>query len=165
MSDAREYFIKKRGFYYRPNNCGYTDRPILAGLYTLRDAIATTHPNGEDGPRDGMTYLHESQCGDDDYVQFKALKNRADIAEARTAELEARPVKVKPLEWRDSYGVLRADTEFGSYLISASGKILTLGVAPMSPQMVCANLDDAKAAAQADYERRIKDALETPDDQ
>jgi zona occludens toxin (predicted ATPase) len=91
--------------------------------------------------------------------------NETFMLKARIAELEARPVRVKPLEWRDSYSVLRADTEFGSYMTSASGKILTLGVAPMSPQMVCANLDDAQAAAQADYERRIKDALETPDDQ
>lgn len=72
---------------------------------------------------------------------------------------------VKPLEWRDSYSVVRADTEFGSYMTSASGKILTVGVAPMSPQIVCANLDDAKATAQADYTRRIlstldRDALE-----
>lgn len=69
-------------------------------------------------------------------------------------------VRVKPLVWRDSYSVIRADTEFGNYQTSASGKILTLGVAPMSPQTVCANLDDAKAAAQADYERRILSALE-----
>ena len=68
---------------------------------------------------------------------------------------------VKPLEWLDSYGVIRADTEFGSYQISANGKVLTLGVAPLSPQKVCANLDDAKAAAEADHERRVLSRLTT----
>lgn len=73
---AKEYFIKKRGLYYRPDSCGYTDRPILAGLYTLADAISASHPNGFDGPRDGISYLHESECGDTDYVIFKAQRAR-----------------------------------------------------------------------------------------
>jgi hypothetical protein len=73
--------------------------------------------------------------------------------------LRAAGLAVRPLKWRDSYSVIRADTKFGSYLTSASGKILTINVAPGSPQMMCANLADAKAAAQADYEARILAAL------
>ena len=89
MSEApekREYFIKKRGYYYRPDNCGYTDRPILAGLYTEAEAKNTTHPNGSDGPRDGMWYFHESECGDADYIAFKALSARAATLEAKMAK-------------------------------------------------------------------------------
>lgn len=92
MSGIREYFIKKRGLYYMPNSRGYTDRPILAGLYTLEEARDITHPNGEHGPRDGMAYFHERDCGDDDYVQFKALKAKLDAA------VEA--LKVTAAAWR-----------------------------------------------------------------
>lgn len=93
-------------------------------------------------------------------IALTPLEHRAN-EEARHGNREAleRGVVVKPLEWRGSYSVIRADTEFGSYQTSASGKILTLGIAPMSPQMVCANLADAKAKAQADYERRILSAI------
>jgi hypothetical protein len=86
--EAAEYFIQKRGYYYRPDDCGYTDRPILAGLYTEAEAKATTHPNGEDGPRDGMRYFHESECKDGDYVMFKALSARLAEVEAERERLE-----------------------------------------------------------------------------
>jgi len=79
---SKEYFIRKKGLYYGPDNRGYTDRPILAGLFTLEDAISASHPNGPDGPRDGIRYFHESECRDADYVAHKALK-------ARVLELEA----------------------------------------------------------------------------
>ena len=94
MSEAKEYFIIKRGYYYRPDNCGYTDRPILAGLYTKTEAIQTTHPNGHDGPRDGMFYKHESKCGDADYLAFKAQADRIE-------ELEAKLVRCG--RYRDAY--------------------------------------------------------------
>lgn len=32
-------YIKKRGTYYRPNNCGYTDIISEAGVYTTREAV------------------------------------------------------------------------------------------------------------------------------
>ena len=63
-------------------------------------------------------------------------------------------LRVKPLEWRDSYGVLRAETPFGDYIVT--GKILRVGVVYMEFEQVC---DDPKAAAQADYESRILSAL------
>lgn len=34
-------YIKKRGVYYGPNNCGYTDSKQKAGVYTLKDAVST----------------------------------------------------------------------------------------------------------------------------
>lgn len=56
-----EYLIRKAGYYYRPNGQGYTASPLEAGRYTLAQAQRVTHPNGPDGPRDGMDYLHESE--------------------------------------------------------------------------------------------------------
>lgn len=50
------YLIRKGGAYYRPNAQGYTRNRIEAGRYTLEDAISYSHPNGPDGPRDGITY-------------------------------------------------------------------------------------------------------------
>lgn len=69
------------------------------------------------------------------------------------ADLTRQAPKVKALEWRNSYGVLRAETAFGDYIVT--GNILRIG--PMSCEMVS---EDPKAAAQADYERRILSALE-----
>ncbi len=65
MSDL-VYLIRKQGAWYRPNSAGYTGSAIQAGRYTREDAIDITHPNGPDGPRDGMSYIHEDDviCGD-----------------------------------------------------------------------------------------------------
>ena len=48
--------------YYRPDAAGYTFSAAEAGRYTWDDAWAHSHPNGEHGPRDGMTIHHESDC-------------------------------------------------------------------------------------------------------
>lgn len=50
------YLICKGGAYYRPNAQGYTRNRSEAGRYTLEEAISYSHPNGPDGPRDGITY-------------------------------------------------------------------------------------------------------------
>jgi len=54
--DAAEYLICKYGMYYRPNAQGYTSNVADAGRYTLAEAIQHSHPNGPNGPRDGITY-------------------------------------------------------------------------------------------------------------
>ena len=58
---ARNYLIRKGGWFYRPNSEGYTGSPIEAGRYTLEQAIDLTHPNGPEGPRDGLRYYHRSE--------------------------------------------------------------------------------------------------------
>ena len=55
MSEER-YLIRKGGYYYRPNAQGYTNCIDQAGRFTLEDAISYSHPNGPDGPRDGISY-------------------------------------------------------------------------------------------------------------
>ncbi|MBB4859679.1 hypothetical protein HNO88_003008 [Novosphingobium chloroacetimidivorans] len=53
---SAEYLIRKGGAYYRPNAEGYTNDRRRAGRFTLAEAISHSHPNGPDGPRDGITY-------------------------------------------------------------------------------------------------------------
>lgn len=60
MSEA-QYLIKKRGYWYRPNAQGYTGSKSDAGRFTLDEAERLTHPNGPDGPRDGLSYVHEDE--------------------------------------------------------------------------------------------------------
>jgi hypothetical protein len=50
------YLITKGGAYYRPKAQGYTRDKSEAGRYTLTEAIRHSHPNGPDGPRDGIAY-------------------------------------------------------------------------------------------------------------
>lgn len=40
-SSIKYCYITKRGQYYAPNNCGYTDYKINAGVYTKEDAIGS----------------------------------------------------------------------------------------------------------------------------
>lgn len=42
-----QYFLIKRGLYYRPDGKGYTESIIEAGLYSLTEAIERV--NGSDG--------------------------------------------------------------------------------------------------------------------
>lgn len=81
----RCYFVIKRGLYYGPNNRGYTDRPILAGLYAKAEAEEMTHPNGVSGPRDGMYYKHMDDVGDADWAMFRAQSARIEELEAQVA--------------------------------------------------------------------------------
>jgi len=34
-------YIKKGGYYYKPNHCGYTEFQVYAGVYTLEEAVRT----------------------------------------------------------------------------------------------------------------------------
>ena len=64
MSDAPEHgwLIHKAGRgWYRPDAKGYTMNASEAGRYSHKDALAYSHPNGLDGPRDGLTIKHESE--------------------------------------------------------------------------------------------------------
>ena len=68
MSDVAEYLIQKHGIFYRPDARGYTIFKRDAGRYTLKQAINHTHPNGPDGPRDGMVYIHQDEVPDDNML-------------------------------------------------------------------------------------------------
>ena len=83
------FLIRKHGGYYRPNCQGYTSSAILAGRYTEAKAISETHPNGPNGPRDGMTYTSEDAITDEDFAAYIALREqRDDLARALLALAE-----------------------------------------------------------------------------
>lgn len=84
------YLIQKHGGYYRPNCQGYTDSAIQAGRYTLKQAITYTHPNGPDGPRDGMSYIHEDEVKDTDWQAYRALAADRDAQKARADAAEVK---------------------------------------------------------------------------
>ena len=90
---GRVYLIRKGGFYYRPKCSGYTSSAITAGRYTLEEAERYTHPNGPDGPRDDMTFIHEDDVPDPEWRLVASLNARiaaleAELAAAREAALE-----------------------------------------------------------------------------
>lgn len=64
---------------------------------------------------------------------------------------------VKPLVWRDSYGVFRAETVFGDYKVL--GRVLRLPSA-LQAEMVCESSEAAQAAANADNAARTLAALD-----
>lgn len=67
MQHETGYLIHKSGRgWYRPNAKGYTSCVDEAGRYTHADAMSYSHPNGWDGPRDGITVKHESEVQMDD---------------------------------------------------------------------------------------------------
>jgi hypothetical protein len=88
MSDAPEqfYLVYKRGRgFYKPNSQGYTSQPFLAGRFKLEEARQITHPNGLNGPRDGMRFFPEARYKNDEIVATV----HAQIAQARREGREA----------------------------------------------------------------------------
>ena len=81
------YLIRKQGYWYRPKASGYTSSAIQAGRYTLAEAERYTHPNGKDGPRDGMDYVHEDDVVDPDWVEFRKAADRIAALEAALLKL------------------------------------------------------------------------------
>lgn len=70
-----EYLIRKGGYFYRPKSRGYTTSPLEAGRYTLEQATKETHPNGPDGPRDGLSHHHVSE-----FPELRAQEPPADVS-------------------------------------------------------------------------------------
>jgi hypothetical protein len=88
MSDEARYLIRKYSGYYRPNSQGYTGSAIQAGRYTLAEAESITHPNGPDGPRDGMSYVHEDDVKDEDWTAYRTLRAALTAAEGERDQLQ-----------------------------------------------------------------------------
>jgi hypothetical protein len=62
MTHSGGYLIFKAGRgYYRAEAKGYTLDVDEAGRFSHADAVAYSHPNGPKGPRDGITYRHQSE--------------------------------------------------------------------------------------------------------
>lgn len=56
------YIIKKLGSgFYRPHAQGYTTNLSEAGRFSYVDSVIYSYPNGKLGPRDGISFKHESK--------------------------------------------------------------------------------------------------------
>lgn len=72
-------------------------------------------------------------------------------------ERAVRAVKVKPLDWQhEEHGDATAQSIVGTYFADANGCWSLGGGRPLT---TTGALEAAKAAAQADYEQRIRSAL------
>jgi len=122
-STAPRFLIRKHGGYYKPNSQGYTSSAIKAGRYTLDEAESITHPNGPDGPRDGMTFVHEDDLQDDDWKAYAALLAERDDARTNTEDAVKRALEaaaamldgcnrgLDPADMADDIRALRDDPE------------------------------------------------------
>jgi hypothetical protein len=67
MKPENGYLIfKSGGGYYRDKARGYTIEASEAGRFSYDDAVSYSHPNGPNGPRDGITFKHESKVRPDE---------------------------------------------------------------------------------------------------
>lgn len=146
------WLIHKAGRgWYRPNAQGYTMNAADAGRYTYDDAMSYSHPNGIDGPRDGLTIKHESN--------LPSLR----------ADLAPQAVRVKPLVWNGFVaGNYRIEVEKGGianlWYYSAAMAEDEEPTMMKGGYLTLVSVDDLKAAAQADHDARIFAALDlTPD--
>lgn len=81
---------------------------------------------------------------------------RTYLATLKSSPVEAVAVKIRPLEWSDpGLGILYADTIVGAYKINKDGYWWLAD----SEMRKAADVEAAKAAAQADYATRIRSAL------
>ena len=68
--------------------------------------------------------------------------------------------KIKQLEWVEDYGYIKAEMPFFKYMVPIIGKKASLIFYGNKGVLTFDTVDDAKAAAQADFERRVKECLE-----
>lgn len=102
-----QYLIRKDGYYYRPNCQGYTTDVNEAGRYSLEDAIRYTHPNGKNGPRDGLSYVPEpaaQKCDSFGYevLTLSGLISQLERVRTMYPQLADKPVwltNMPPLYW------------------------------------------------------------------
>ena len=107
----------------------------------------------------GGSVISCKKCGASSPVHFDRKENLDDSWNRRPSTADrGGEVEVKALEWSDSEGGYAiADTPFGlTYWAHYNGWELDVG-----ERQYCADIEAAKAAAQADYTARIRSALAT----
>lgn len=101
------YLVFKQGRgYYRDGARGYTLNVNEAGRFSLEDAVRYSHPNGPNGPRDGITYKHESEAVagtscESDLTIHRLMQERDDLRagqEILSQELSEAVEKIATLE-------------------------------------------------------------------
>jgi len=180
------YFVRKNGYYYRPNSRGYTSSPLEAGRYSKEDA--ETHIDERAGvsivrASEVMPDMLDRKAPDglreavkDDVLDAMHRVNSPegeldgdgydDVAETATDYILAliQPaVKVKALRWvQPPSHYWQASQNGCAYRITEYAGMATAfyleGIAP--DRVPHHTLEAAKAAAQAHYDAAIREALE-----
>ena len=98
--------------------------------------------------------------------EFKELSNKIDeLFELSYLEGQSNP-KIKQLEWKETNYYIEARTKIGKYLTQLSGTSINsesrvqMYFCGTGEIVFDGTLGEAKAAAQADFEKRIKECLE-----
>ena len=118
--------------------------------------------------------LNQAKYGQPDFawsVHKQALADAVERAEAAEALLPEAVkagmlygAKVKPLVWGyHPCGAIAAPPTGHAYIIDTRMKGRCYSVKGFNPERQFASLDEAKVAAQADYEQRIRTAMDEPD--
>lgn len=83
------WLIHKSGRgWYRPDAQGYTNDTAYAGRYPYKEAVRHSHPNGLNGPRDGMSIKHESELPHPQTADPIAALIEAQAAQIATLQAE-----------------------------------------------------------------------------
>ena len=68
--------------------------------------------------------------------------------------------KIKQLEWVEGYGYIKAKTPFFEYMVVIIGEKAGLCFYGNDEFLIFKTVDEAKAAAQADFDRRVMECLD-----
>lgn len=109
-AEGEEYLIRKGSYFYRPNAQGYTSSALEAGRYTLAEAQLHTRPNGPDGPRDGLHYIHESEL--------------PPMTQPDPRDVDALVERLKPILKRDGWGNVSEYTRHLPVMLSREGMVI-----------------------------------------
>ncbi|MFV1644899.1 hypothetical protein VWZ82_12825 [Phaeobacter sp. JH20_41] len=140
------------------DNCQEYARDVKFALSEVRDYAAEVNALRAQLQAARDEALEEAAVVISDYRAFTKYNQDPLTNEIRE---NADGVKVKPLVWEyHPAGEMASDSVGKSYIVDTRGKRTTFLRWPQGFAPEINSLDDAKAAAQADYERRIKSVLE-----
>ena len=95
--------------------------------------------------------------------EFKELSNKIDeLFELSYLEGQSSP-KIKQLEWIEDNGYIKAETPFFKYMVVIIGEKAGLLFYGNDEFLIFKTIEEAKAAAQADFEKRVMECLDIAD--
>lgn len=128
---------------------------LVIDAATLAERASVAHDRPERASGDILDYITGPmvEALSQSYEEFVASL----VSTMHSHRLDS--IDVKPLEWFDNpggSGGINATTQIGIYSVDEDSRLLAPGV---WPRQACRNLEAAKAAAQADFDARIRSAL------
>ena len=97
----------------------------------------------------------------EDVAAIEANARRNEIIALAAFKKGQSYLKIKQLEWIEDYGYIQAETPFFKYLVPIIGKKASLCFGGNEGFLMFDTVDDAKAAAQAHFEKRVMECLDS----